>query len=120
MRVAAAISLSVSAEWSRENALMTARPLASPPMASRRALLLAGMGRESISVCEERGISLKDRARVRATLDAAGRSGSASSRRFGKRTPFRYAKSPGARGNHEDRFAGAAQHRDFRVQRGHD
>src|SRR5882672_4854635 len=36
MRADAAISLSVSAEWSRENALMTESPLARPPIASRR------------------------------------------------------------------------------------
>src|SRR5678816_3425967 len=62
MRAEAAISLSVSAEWSRENDLMTARPLARPPMASRRALFFTGMAAKSISVCEEMG-SARCRAR---------------------------------------------------------
>jgi hypothetical protein len=47
MRADAAISLSVSAEWSRENALMTDSPLARPPMASRRGATDFGM-RESV------------------------------------------------------------------------
>src|SRR5262245_59345666 len=81
MRADAAISLSVSAEWSREKDLMTASPLASPPMASRRTVFLAGMDAKSISVCEEMGSAGCSAAAYCAVLlDAAGRGGSASSR----------------------------------------
>src|SRR6185312_6087575 len=49
-----AISLRVGAGCSRVKARMTAIPLASPPIASRRlgGSLRAAMDRESISVCE--------------------------------------------------------------------
>src|SRR6185295_3981842 len=88
---------------------MTARPLARPPMTSRRALFFAT--HESISVCEEMG----------SPLTRGGGAVQHRRRDFVNRIRFRYAKTDEVAGGVlENRFAGATLVGDLRVQRGDD